>query len=110
MRSDLYLKTVLTVIAILLGIVAFRPAVFPAAVEAQNGGSNLYVEPGTTLLREPDGTQQVQGKVMIDLRTGDIYGFPTLSGAPYPVDVVHTKPPISQPMYLGKFDLTKMHP
>ncbi len=109
MRGDLYLKSILTVIAILLGILAFRPAMNPLPVQAQGDRSYIYVEPGTTMLRNPDGTQQVQGKVMIDLKTGEVYGFPTLSGAPYPVDAVNTKPPVSQPMYLGKFDLANMH-
>ncbi len=60
------------------------------------------------MLRKPNGTGQVEGKVFIDLRTGDIWGFPTLSGAPYPVDATKNEPTVSEPMYLGKFDLSKM--
>ena len=99
----------MTVIAVLLAILALRPATDPAPVLAQSGGSSLYVEPGVTMLRKPDGTAQSQGKVIIDLRTGDIYGFPTLSGAPYPLDSTKPEPPVSEPMYLGRFDLSKMH-
>jgi hypothetical protein len=109
MRGDVYLKGLLTAVVILLGVLVVRPAVNPLPVQAQGDSRNIYVEPGTTLLRQPDGTRQVQGKVMIDLRTGDVYGFPTLSGAPYPVDPINSKAPVSQPMYLGKFDLANMH-
>jgi hypothetical protein len=42
------------------------------------------------------------------MRTGDIWGFPTLAPVPYPFDSVNSKPPVSSPTYLGKFDLAKM--
>jgi len=108
---DLYSKCVLTAIALLLAVLALEPLVRPAAASAQSNGASasyLYVEPRTTMLRKPDGTQQVEGKVVIDLRNGNVWGFPTLSGAPYPVDTTRSEPPVSTPMYLGKFDLTKM--
>ena len=108
MRTDLYQRAVLTVIALLLGFLALRPATNPMPVLAQPSASSIYVEPGVTTLRKPDGTEQVQGKVMIDLQTGDVYGFPTLSGASYPVDTTRPEPPVSHPMYLGRFDLTGM--
>jgi hypothetical protein len=40
------------------------------------------------MLREPDGSQQVEGKIVIDMTNGDVRGFPTLSGLglPYPAD------------------------
>ena len=44
---------------------------------------------------------------MIDMRTGDIWGFPTLVEGPYPVDATKTEPPKSRPMYLGKFILSE---
>jgi hypothetical protein len=102
--SNLYLKAVLTVIAVLLGVLALRPMVQPAAVRAEANFSRFYIEPGTTLLRKPDGMTQVEGKVVIDMNTGNIWGFPTMSGTPYPVDTSANKPPVSKPMYLGKFD------
>ena len=77
-------------------------------VAAQVEPPHLYIEPLTTTLRKPDGTGQMEGKVVIDLRNGDIWGFPTLTSAPYPVDTTNTKPPVSEPMYLGRFDFTKM--
>ena len=109
MRIDLYTKCVLTGIAVTLGVVALRPALFPAPVAAASADySYLYVEPRVTTLRRPDGGEQVQGKVFIDMRNGDVWGFPTLSGAPYPVDLTNPQPPVSMPMYLGKFDFSKM--
>jgi hypothetical protein len=45
----------------------------------------------------------VYGKVVIDMRNGDIWGFPTLVQGPYPIDTASSKPPTSRPMYLGKF-------
>ncbi|HXK04281.1 MAG TPA: hypothetical protein VMS37_17895 [Verrucomicrobiae bacterium] len=108
MRANTYTQCVLTAIALLLGMIALRPTTNPVTVHAQSDTSWIYVEPRTTMLRKPNGTGQMQGKVFIDLRTGDIWGFPTLSDAPYPVDTTKPEPPVSEPMYLGKFDLSKM--
>ncbi|HEV3333528.1 MAG TPA: hypothetical protein VG096_21235 [Bryobacteraceae bacterium] len=109
-RVDLYTKVVLTMIAGLLAVLAFRPVPHPITVQAQSAAANFYLEPGTNTLRKPDGTGQLQGKVVIDLRNGDAWGFPTLSGAPYPVDPTDTKPPVSEPIYLGRFDFATIKP
>jgi hypothetical protein len=106
--KSIYTTCLLTLIAISLGVIATRPVVHPRAVLAQSDYSYLFVEPKTTLLRRPDGSQQVEGKVFIDMRNGDIWGFPTLSGTPYPVDTTRSTPPVSEPIYLGKFDFSKM--
>lgn len=45
-------------------------------------GRKFYVEPGTTMLRKPDGTAQVYGKVFVDMQTGDVWGFPTNTPIP----------------------------
>ena len=104
MNLDRFTKAMLVVIAVLLGILVLRPIVQPAPVRAQaDEGYPFYVEPGYTTIRKPDGTAQVYGKVVIDMRNGDIWGFPTLVQGPYPVDAAQTKPPKSSPMYLGKF-------
>ena len=104
MMLDRSVKALLVVIAILLGILVFRPILQPASVRAQTDeGYPFYVEPGYTMIRKPDGTAQMYGKVVIDMRNGDIWGFPTLTQGPYPVDAVKTTPPKSYPMYLGKF-------
>jgi hypothetical protein len=105
---DRYTKAVLTTIAILLGILALRPAADPPSVGAQSDYSSFFIEPGTTILRNLDGRGEVQGKVVIDRRNGDIWGFPTRTSAPYPVVVTSSEPPISKPMYLGRFDFSAM--
>jgi len=103
MRADLYTKAVLTVIAVLLGILALRPARPLYTVHAQGGPRDLYIEPGVFILRKPDGTAQMKGRVVIDRTSGHVWGFPTLVDGPYPVDQTKTTPPVSHPMYLGKF-------
>jgi hypothetical protein len=99
----------LFIIAVSLAIIAFRPMITPARVQADAGPADVFIEPGTTMLRAPDGSQQVNGKVVIDLRTGNIWGFPTLSSQPYPIDNMKTTPPVSRPFLLGKFDFSPMH-
>lgn len=101
-------KLLLLAIAAFLAVIAFRPVVQPAPVLAD--GSHVYpfyVEPGYTMLRKPDGTSQVYGKMVIDMRTGDIWGFPTTVPGPYPVNNGSTTPPKSHPMYLGRFLLSE---
>ncbi len=107
MKADKFTRIMLAAIAALLAIIALQPLANPPAAHAQGGSSReLYIEPGTTLLRAPDGSQQVMGKVVIDMNTGKVWGFPTLTEKPYPVDTVHTTPPVSHPMYLGQLDFT----
>jgi hypothetical protein len=104
MTLDRFTKAMLIVIAILLGMIAFRPLAHPAPVQAQaTEAYPFYLEPGYTMLRKPDGSTQVYGKVVVDMRDGDIWGFPTAVQSTYPVDVTKTVPPKSHPMYLGKF-------
>ena len=107
---DRYTRVVLTIIAILLEVIALEPLVRSRSVAADSDYSYLYIEPRVTSLRKPDGSQLVQGKVVIDMRNGDIWGFPTLSGTPYPIDSTRSQPPVSSPMYLGRFDFSKMTP
>jgi hypothetical protein len=57
------------------------------------------------MLRAPDGSRQVLGKVIIDLGTGNVWGLPTVE-QPYPVDVMKSQPPTSAPFLLGKFDFS----
>ena len=110
MRRNLSARTVLLfIIAFSLAVIAFRPLVSPPPAQADNGHANLFIEPGTTMLRAPDGSQQVNGKVVIDLRTGNVWGFPTLNSQPYPIDNMRTTPPTSRPFLLGKFDFGAMN-
>jgi hypothetical protein len=108
MTLDRFTKITLVLIALFLGILAFRPIAQPSPVRAQaEEGYPFFVEPGYTMLRKPDGTAQVYGKMIIDMRNGDIWGFPTLTTSPYPIDSSQTKPPKSSPIYLGKFMLNE---
>jgi hypothetical protein len=106
MKVDWVVKSLLAVIAISLGAIAVRPYVAPPAVNAQTGEVHpLYFEPGTYMLRAPDGSQQVYGKVAIDMRNGKIWGFPTFTQDPYPSNPTSSTPPTSRPFLLGKFSL-----
>lgn len=107
MKLDWFIKLMLLCVVLLLALLLFRPVVQPAPVQAQTASRDFYVEPGYTMLRKPDGSAQMYGKIMIDMRTGDIWGFPTLVEGPYPVDAGKSDPPKSHPMYLGKFVLSE---
>jgi hypothetical protein len=107
MKLDGTIKILLAIAVLFLGMIALRPLVQPAPVFAQAGeGHKFYVEPGTTMLRKPDGTSQVYGKVFIDMNTGDVWGFPTNTTDPYPSNPTSSTPPKSHPMYLGRFVLS----
>jgi hypothetical protein len=106
MKADWQVKFLLLVIAVSLGMIAFRPYIAPPAVSAQAGPVHpLYFEPGVFMLRAPDGSQQVYGKVAIDMRSGKIWGFPTLTQDPYPSNPTSSTPQTSHPFLLGKFAL-----
>lgn len=104
-RFDLFTKAVLAVIAMLLAVIAFRPI----PVHAQSDRSSYYIEPGISSLRGPDGSSLGQGKVVIDLRNGSVWGFPTSVDLPYLVDPISRKPAVSKPTLIGKFDLAAMN-
>ncbi len=110
MSLDWAVKSLLLTIALLMAVIAFRPVVQPVPVSAQASDAlPFYIEPGVTMLRKPDGTAQMYGKMVVDMRTGDIWGFPTMTQSPFPVDTTSTNPPKSHPMYLGKFLLSDAH-
>ncbi|MBV8672037.1 MAG: hypothetical protein JOZ33_01265 [Acidobacteriaceae bacterium] len=97
-------NVLLLVIALALVAIAIEPLLKPRPTEAQvMADYPLYFEPGVFLLRAPDGTSQIYGKMAIDLRTGKIWGFPTYGQQPYPVDISTTKPITSRPVLLGRF-------
>ena len=102
MTREFYRFAMVILGVMVLLVLALRPA---ATVQAQTTTGNWYVEPRTVLMPTPDGIGQVQGKVMIDLQNGDIWGFPTKSMLPYPVDPLRKEPPLVKPVYLGRFDL-----
>jgi hypothetical protein len=106
MKIEWTVKALLFAIAVSLGTLALRPVFAPPPVRAQVGeGYPFYVEPGTAMLRAPDGSRQVYGKVVIDLRNGKVWGFPTMTQDPYPIDQVNSGPPTSHPFLLAKFAL-----
>lgn len=106
---DLYTKVVLTAIAVTLGVLAVRPISQPPKVEAQSMAPAIYIEPGTTIIRKPDGNSLGEGKLVINLRTGEIWGFPTSTvGSLYPVDGTSKKPPVVQGVYLGRFEFSDL--
>lgn len=95
------------VLALALG---FEAATRTAPVHAQAAGPDLYIEPGIIVIRDPATGAQTQGKMMIDRRTGDVWGFPTGAAAPYPVVAATKEPPVSKPVHLGRFDLASARP
>ena len=106
MKLNFFDRVVLTFIATFLGMIALHPLIAPAAVSAQPETHNLYIEPGTTMLHSPAKDRHVIGKVIVDLNTGKIWGFPTTTDAPYPIDAAKTTPPVSSPIYLGRYDFS----
>lgn len=110
MKTDAFTKLLLATIALFLGMIALRPYLAPEITHAQGPDAfQFYIEPGVHWLRAPDGSAQLRGKVVVDLTNGNIWGFPTLSGSePYPIDNTKSTPPISSPMYLGKFNFSRM--
>ena len=109
MKLSTFDRSIFALIAIALAVIAFRPIVRPPAAMAQEEAlSHVYIEPGVHALVAPDKSQQVLGKVVVDLRTGNVWGFPTTTKVPYPVDSLKNTPPVSYPIYLGKFDFASM--
>ena len=108
MKKDILVKIQLTLIIALLAVLAIRPLISPPGSHAQGPHlfGSIYIEPGVTMLRAPDGSQQVLGKVVIDLDTGKVWGFPTAGQQPYPVDIMKSKPPTSVPFLLAKYNLS----
>jgi hypothetical protein len=106
MKIDLSVKVLLFAIAVSLGAIALRPYIAPPVVAAQSAvAGNYYVEPGVSMLRAPDGSQQVLSKVVVDLRNGNVWGFPTLQPDPYPAAGARATAATSHPFLLGKYAL-----
>lgn len=109
MNLNYFDRAVLVLAAVFLGIIALRPLARPDVAQAQETHDRLYIEPGIYILRSPDQKIQTQGKVVIDLTTGNIWGFPTSQDTPYLIDPLRPKPLVSSPIFLGKFDLAAIH-
>ncbi|MBV9676378.1 MAG: hypothetical protein JO185_08590 [Acidobacteriaceae bacterium] len=109
MKLDSVFKILLVLLAVLVSadlLQSLRTA--PHVYAQSSSGSGVYIEPGTTMLRAPDGSRQVLGKVLIDLTNGNVWGLPTTVEQPYPVDMTASAPPTSKPFLLGKFDLSRI--
>ena len=108
MKLDLVSKILLTLFVVLAGANFWQLLRNPPPVHAQSSSGSALIEPGTTMLRAPDGSRQVLGKVVIDLSNGNVWGLPTTVEQPYPVDMSMSVPPTSKPFLLGKFDLSQI--
>jgi hypothetical protein len=111
MKIDVLTKSLLALIALALGVIAVHPFIAPQPVAAADPtpAPSLYIEPGTTTLRSPAADRAVTGKVVVDLTNGNVWGFPTLTNAPYPLDATKNSPPVSRPIYLGKYDFAAIY-
>ena len=104
MRRENLTIALLLIIAVALVAIAVQPFLAPRPAEAQsNTPYPFYIEPGSEMLRAPDGSKQVYGKVVVDMRNGKIWGFPTLAPQSYPTAGLQNKLPTSKPFELGKF-------
>ena len=108
MRNDWITKFLLAAIAVALSAIAVRPYVVPPVARAQSGAYAVYIEPGVQMLKSADGSKQVYGRMVVDLRTGKIWGFPTITTDPYPFNALNSKPITSHPFELGSFALEDM--
>lgn len=93
----------LLLIAISLLAITARLYLRPEAARAGSEPYPFYIEPGTQMLRAPDGSQQVLGRVVVDMRNGKIWAFPTNSTNVFPTNTMNSKPPVSHPFVLGRF-------
>ena len=103
MKLDWFVKSLLVAIAIFVGVLAFRLVAHPPSVLAQGGSPYpFFIEQGTVSLKKPDGNV-TWGKVVVDMRTGDVWGFPMKAqNTPYPVYGPGDNSKVSHPMYLGR--------
>ncbi|HWB86288.1 MAG TPA: hypothetical protein VG675_19250 [Bryobacteraceae bacterium] len=105
MRPDLYTKLILTTIALLLGVIAWQGPVY--TVQAQNSEPRMQFDPDLQGITVPGGAASLVGRIGIDVRTGDVYGFPT-AGKPYPQNMQSQALAVSKPIHLGRFDLSHL--
>ena len=105
MKSLRATNLLLVVIALLLLALVLRPFKSPESVLAQSPDTDYYFEPGVFLVRAPDNSQQVYAKIVVDLRNGRVWGFPTLTPLPYPSDPIYNKAQTSHPFLVGRFAL-----
>jgi hypothetical protein len=104
MRIPTLTEILLSLIAIALTAIAIKGYARPETAHADSAEIYpLFIEPGTQMLKAPDGSKQVYGRVMIDMRNGKVWGFPTTGTDTYPTNAMDTKPQVSHPFVLGRF-------
>ena len=104
MRKDAMTNTFLAVIAVALIAIAVRPSIAPTPAQAQSSSAYpFYIEPGVLMLHRAGVTENLYGRVVVDMRSGKIWGFPTGTIDAYPTNSLDTKPVTSHPIYLGNF-------
>src|SRR5580698_7415366 len=104
MRKDSLTHALLALIAVTLIAIAVRSYIEPASAQAQSAAPYpFYIEPGVQMLHRAGVTENLYGRVVIDMRSGKIWGFPTGTIDTYPTNALDTKPITSHPLYLGEF-------
>lgn len=104
MKREYLSNFLLAIIAIALVAIALRPYIEPMPAKAQSTvPGSLFIEPGTQMLRAPGGSGQVFGRVVVDMRTGKVWGFPTPTGEAFPFSSFDQTPQVSHPFYIGRF-------
>lgn len=93
-----------------LSVLAVREFRWPGVAVAQAPQRNLYFEPGTVDIPLPKGGN-AQGKIVVDLETGETWGFPVFGPKlPFPGFQVSEGVPLSSnPVYLGRFNLNRLN-
>ncbi len=102
MRRENLTLVLLLIIAIALVAIAVQPILTPRPAEAQSTIYPLYIEPGSELLRAPDGSSQVYGKVVVDMRIGQNLGFPDTCTAVLPQQWIAEQAANFAPLRTGK--------
>jgi hypothetical protein len=111
MKRPALTNFLLLVIAIALAAIAIRQYLQPQTAAAQvEQPYPFWIEPGTQMLRAPDASKQVYGRVMVDMRDGKVWGFPTTGTDTYPTNQLDPKPPVSHPFLLGRFAFEDTEP
>jgi len=99
-RIDVYTKILLTAAVLLLGACVCQPLLRPVSVRAQSDAPALFIEPGLTRIPDANGIETM-GKLVIDLKTGEAWGFPMILTA-------YREPTVSKPIFIGRYDFSAM--
>jgi hypothetical protein len=103
MKTDWLVKFLLLLTVLFLGIMAFRPYLAPPVVRAQS--EDVYPITFGLNQRLTFSGAEYPGNIVLDLRNGNVWGFPPFVQAPGPFD----KPlPVSHPVLLGRFALEEL--